>query len=190
MSPLKDFLAYWQNPPHSVDADPVQVLYHVYRATEADLDDLKSQGRIYIIPGKDSRGRWIPMFDEGKIDDIALLSGDIEATKMKLKTISNDIAEVCALAGSPTSLILQTEHERLRKSIKLAEATAGAAMRRAINGRGRTTQPPRPDELATRPELVEIYAKADILRAESEPKIAEMFGRLEKIREISEKYRG
>ena len=187
---LKSFLDYWQKPPHSADADPVQVLYRAYVATECDLNDLKSQGRLYIVPGKNSRGQWMPVFDEGKTDVIALLASDIEATNTKLKAISNDIEDVCTLAGAPTMLNLQTEHEQLKKSIMLAEAAANAGMRRAINGRGRTAQPPRPEELATRPELVELYAHADSLKAELTPQIGALGDRLEKIRAITEKYQG
>jgi len=190
MSLLKSFLDYWHKPPHSADADPVQALYHVYRATEADLDDLKSQGRLYIVPGKDSQGRWMPVFDEGKTDVIATLSSDIDTTNKKLKAICNDIEEVCTLAGAPTMLNLQSEHEQLIKRVKFAENNAATLAKRAYAGHGRTKTPPRPEEIAALPEVQEAYAKADALRAELTPQIEALWGKLEKIRSITEKYQG
>ena len=185
---LSSFLEFWQSPPPHAQTDPVKSLYNAYVRAEQNLADLKAKGILFLVPAKDSRGRWIPVYDEGKINDVATLSGEIERTAAEIKSISNDIEEVQTLAGGPYMLELQREHEQLIHQVRLAEAAAGASMRRAINGRGRTNQPPRPEEIATRPELVEIYAKADILKAESAPKIEEMFGRLEKIRAILEKY--
>jgi hypothetical protein len=185
---LQQFLDFWSNPPAPYRSDPIKAIYQAYGATQSEIAELKSQGRQYIVPAKDSRGRWIPVFDEGKTDDIALLASQIEAANSKLKSISDDVETVCNLAGACSMVELVTKHEQTRHSVQLAETAAGAAMRRAINGRGRTTAPPRPDEIATRPEIVEIYAKADILRAELTPKIEEMAGRLDKIRTILEKY--
>ncbi|MRR30625.1 hypothetical protein EG834_09960 [bacterium] len=185
---LTSFLEFWQSPPSHVAADPVQRVYHAYLSGMDDLDALKSEARNFIIPSKDAKGRLMPIFDPDKVDAVSDLSDQIEQQKDKIKGIVADIAAIEALAGSPTMIELQQKHEQAIHSVKLAETAAGAAMRRAINGRGRVAAPPRPEEIATRPELVEIYAKSDILRAELTPKIDEMFGRLEKIRQITEKY--
>lgn len=185
---LSSFLEFWRAPPPHAQTDPVKSLYNAYMWAEQELADLKAKGILFLVPAKDSRGRWVPVYDEGRINDVAALSGDIEQTAAKIKSISNDIEEVQTLAGGPYTLELQREHEQLIHQVRLAEAAAGAAMRRAINGRGRQAAPPRPEEIATRPELVELYADADLLKAESAPKIEEMRIRLEKIREILEKY--
>ncbi|NBJ17114.1 MAG: hypothetical protein FNP40_16455 [Dehalobacter sp. 4CP] len=185
---LSSFLEFWKNPVPHAQQDPVKSLYNAYVRTAQELAARKAKGILFLVPGKDSRGRWIPVYDEGKINDVAALSGEIEQTAAKLKSISNDIEEVQTLAGGHYMLELQREHEQLIHSVQLAESVASAMMRRAINARGRTTQPLRPEEFATRPEIVEAYAKADLHKAESAPKIEEMAGRLEKIRAILEKY--
>lgn len=184
---LSSFLEFWAHPPQWAAPDPVQKIYRCYLGAVAELDDTKSDARDFIIPA-DVKGKLVPIFDPDRAEEVATLARQIDAQKAKIKAIDADIEAICTLAGAPSMIELEKEHERLKHSIRLAEATAGAAMRRAINGRGRSTQPPRPEEIATRPELVELYAKADILRAESEPKIASMFGRLEQIREILGKY--
>ena len=83
---------------------------------------------------------------------------------------------------------LQAAHEQLVKSVKSAEIAASRTVKSAMGGLGRTKSPPRPEEIAERPEVKAAYARFDALRAESEPKIAEMFGRMERIREILGKY--
>jgi len=185
---LSSFLEFWTAPAPHAQHDPVKSLYNAYVWAEQELADLKAKGILFLVPAKDSRGRWVPVYDEGRTNEVAVLSGEIERAEAKIKSISNDIEEVQTLAGGHYMLELQREHEQLIHQVRLAEAAAGASMRRAINGRGRQTQPPRPEEIATRPELVEIYAKADLLKAESAPKIEAMWIRLEKIREILEKY--
>ena len=185
---LSSFLEFWKNPVPHAQQDPIKSIYNAYVWAEQDLRELKAKGILFLVPGKDSRGRWMPVYDEGKIGDVAALSGEIEQAEAKIKSISNDIEEIYSLAGGPHQVDLQREHEQLIRSVQLAESAAGAMMRRAINARGRTTQPLRPEEFATRPEIVEAYAKADLHKAESAPKIEEMAGRLEKIRAILEKY--
>ena len=188
MSSLSDFLEFWHEPPAWADPDPVRKIYHTYLGAIADLEDIKSQARDFIIPAKDAKGKLMPVFDVDKLEDVSALADAIDGQKEKIKGILTDVEEIMLLAGSPSTIPLQQEHEHLRHSIQLAETAAGAAMRRAINGRGRLAAPPRPEEIATHPELVEIYAKADVLRAELTPKIEEMAGRLEQIRKIIEKY--
>jgi hypothetical protein len=87
-------------------------------------------------------------------------------------------------------LNLQSEHEQLVKSIKYAEGNAATLAKRAYAGHGRTKTPPRPEEIAALPEVQEAYAKVDALRAELTPQIEVMWGKLEKIRAITEKYQG
>ena len=186
---LQQFLDFWSSPPQYAGPDPIGGLYRAYVVAKAELAELKSKGRLYIVPGKNSRGQWIPVFDNDCTDDIAVLSSDITAAKDKLKSICNDIEKVFSLAGGPSQINIQSEHEQLKKSIIAAEGAAHALAKGAIASRGRTTKPLRPDEVARLPEVEAAYANADGLRTANEPRIEELFGKLDQIREIAEKYR-
>ena len=71
--------------------EPGYVVAQVYHDTQASLIELKQSAQSYMVPGKNSRGQWIPIFDHDRTDEIASLSVEIDQATTNLKAISNDI---------------------------------------------------------------------------------------------------
>jgi hypothetical protein len=182
---LKSFLDFWSNPPKNASIDPIGKVYHAYVGADEVLHGLKSQGRIYIIPGKNSRGQWIPVFDSDKTDDIAALSGSIDKASTKLKAISNDIEEIYSLAGGPSQINLQTELDTLRNSIRRLEGAAKTRTARALAA----SPGKRPSEIEALPAVNIAYSQVDAARLDNQPQIDGIEAKLTRIREIHEKYR-
>jgi hypothetical protein len=182
---IQSFLDYWSEDPDNT-IFPEARLFRAYMDQAATLRELKGQGRTFIVPGKDSRGRWIPVFDEGRTDEIANLSGNIEAASAKLKSICNDVIEIVALMGGPCQKDISSELSSLRTSLRLLENLASKETERA------TKMHPgkRPGEIEALPEVSLAYSKLDSVRAANKPRIEAIEGKLAKVREICEGYNG
>ena len=182
---LKSFLDFWDNPPQNASIDPIGKVYHAYVGAAEVRHGLKSKGREFIVPGKNSRGQWIPIFDQDRTDEIASLSVEIDQATTNLKAISNDIEEIHTLAGGPSQINLQTELDTLRNSIRRIEGAAKTRTARALAA----SPGKRPSEIEALPAVNIAYSQVDAARTENAPKIDEIAARLEKIRLITEKYR-
>lgn len=184
MSSLSAFLEFWHEPPQWATPDPLRRLYHAFVAVDEDLRELKSQAWEFILPGKDSRGRWMPVFDGDRTDEISLLASHIDAARDRLKSISNDIEQLFALAGGPSQMALNREREELARTI--ANAAQGAA--RSAEREQRQHKDMRPSQIEALPRVSIAYAALDKAKSENTPLIEAIDAKLSQIREITEKY--
>jgi len=180
---LQTFLDFWKEEPQNT-IDPTARLYRAHQKHLQELLDLKAQGRIYIVPGKDSRGRWIPVFDDSRVDEIAVLASRINAASGKLESITNDIIKLVELAGGPSLAKIERELSDLQGQIGLAEARASQLFRKTQNSNLRMT----PEQILDLPEVKEAYEGLKAIKTKNEPLIAALVEKESRLREIYERY--
>ena len=181
---LPSFLAFWSSPPQNAGVDPINRLYAAYVDADKVLCDLKAKGILYIVPGKDSRGRWMPVFDEGSSDEVAGLAGEIDATKDKIKSIANDIIEVIELSGGMESRHLFVKRSELRDRIKAASDHAANEAQKAL----RQNPGMALAQVQELPDVKSAYEAMETAKVELEPMLAVLLEKVEKRRAIYEKY--
>ena len=114
--------------------DQARQLYTAHTEASQKLASLKAQGVSFIVPGKDSRGRWIPVYDDSKIDEVVSLGSEIEQTGEKLKSTANDIETFLKLSGGrPTVSEIANERNALLNRLRHCERHAAALLKKALD---------------------------------------------------------
>jgi len=185
MDTVSNFLEFWRGD-RVPAADPMKMLAAAYEEKAADLASLKGETMNFIVPGKDPRGRWIAVFDEGRVDEVANLASRIDEVKTSIKSISDDIAAAVALVGGPSQMPISDELGRLRSRIERATIKADATAKRMLKlHRGMPL-----DDLAEDPAVLDAQTDLQEIRENAEPQIADIEKRLAKLRAILERYHG
>jgi hypothetical protein len=185
----QEFLRFWQdqsksNGPMAAE-DVAQKLAVAHVKATQKLATLKAQGVSFIVPGKDSRGRWVPIYDDARVGDIATLGSEIEQAGNKIKSVSNDIIAFLELSeGKPMLSAIVHEREQLRRRILATEKHAAAALKKALDKDPHTS----PAVLMQRADIAEAYSAMNKAKEETEKPLADLDERLGKMREILDRY--
>lgn len=178
------FLDYFENLPDEAKHDHGEDVARAYHDSVAELAELKESGRLYIVPGKDSRGRWVPVFDEDCVDEVANLATQISDTKAKLESIANDIEEIVSLGDGPGVWSLVTKLQELRHRVRTATAHVTAESTKAIQ-----KNPGMPlAEINQLPAVIEAYGNLAAVKAEAEPEIAVLSEKFDRRQAIYTQY--
>jgi hypothetical protein len=181
---IAPFLAYWGNPAQPQN-DAAFRLYHSHRAALEKLRDLKAGTLAFLQPGKDPRGRWVPVFDESRIDEVATLGVEIENANERLKQTSNDIMVFLELSeGNPTLTSISIQRGRIIDRIHHNEKVAAVALKRALDKNPHDA----PAMLMQTPDIAKAYKAIDQCKKETEKPLAVLETRLQKARKIIEPY--
>jgi hypothetical protein len=184
MASSDPFFDYWSKPDHP--DDPAKVLAVAHAQAVRELDDLKSKGVSYLVPGKDSRGRWVPVYDDAHIDEIASLGTSIAQCSEKLKSISNDIEEFVSITDGKFWMSgLIGERSALYKRNAFCERHAAAMLKKALDKDMHTS----PAVLMQRADIAEAYAAQAKAKEETAKPIAELDEKIGKLNEILDRYR-
>jgi hypothetical protein len=184
---LTSFLRFWQDQAQSSmpaeDAAQKMALAHV-QATQK-LVDLKAQGINHIIPVKNSKGAWVPGFDDSLIDEIASLGQNIEQTSGRVKSISNDIIAFLSLSGgAPMLTSIVNERNQHQRRVLATEKHAATALKQAIDKNPHTS----PAVLMQRADIAEAYTALNKAKEETQKPLADLDERLKQMRKIIEPY--
>jgi len=184
MPGLESFLAYWRDPAQKQD-DAMFRLFHEFTTTTAKLRDLRASTLIFLQPGKDSRGRWVPVFDDGRVDEVAALGREIEQADAKLKSVSNDIKAFLELSdGQPTLTSIAVGRNRILDRIKFNEKHAAAILKQALDRSPHES----PAVLMQRSDVSEAYAAVERCKQETCASLTDLEERLKRARQIIEPY--
>jgi hypothetical protein len=181
MSSLSDFLSFWENPNQE---DPAGKLVNAYHASEAESKRLRMSMLDFLQPGKDSRGRWVPVFSEDKTGEVAALGLKIDAVEENKKTVSNDIEAFSEITGKPVLSGLINERKALQQRIAFSERHAAALLKKALDRDPHTS----PAVLMQRADLKEAYQAQEKAKAETEKPIAALDEKISKARAILDRY--
>jgi len=184
MASLDPFFDYWSKPDHP--DDPAKALAVAHSDALTKLAALKEKGVSFLVPGKDSRGRWIPVYDDAHIDKVATLGGEIDRARDRIKAVANDIEAFLAVTGgSPVLSGLINERKALQQRVNFSERHAAALLKKALDRDPHTS----PAVLMQRPDLSEAYAAQAKAKEETSGPIAELDEKIGKLNEILGKYR-
>jgi len=168
----------------AISQEPNVAVAAAYREALASLAEQRARTLSYMVPGKDSRGRWMPVYDEGSTDEVAGLAGEIDATKDKIKSIANDIIEVIELSGGMESRHLFVKRSELRDRIKAASDHAANEAQKAL----RQNPGMALAQVQELPDVKSAYEAMETAKVELEPMLAVLLEKVEKRRAIYEKY--
>ena len=181
---IDNFLRFWSDPGQKQD-DPAFRLAHTHNTTAKRLSELRASTLSFLQPGKDSRGRWVPVFDESRVDEVAALGLEIEQTDKALKAISNDILTFMGLSESFMTLSsLTAERHKISERIKHCEKVTASALKRALDKNPHES----PAVLMQKADISEAYAALDRAKTETAKPLADLDERLAKVRQILEPY--
>jgi hypothetical protein len=173
MTTLAEFMEYWSYPSQPTDSG--KILAKAYEAAAANAVALKGSCLGYIVAGKDSRGRCVPVFDEARIDEVANLLAKTKEAEAYQKSIADDIAAFMEITeGSPTSAQVVHEGERLTNHLDLARRQAARTVERGISGGGDGDD--------------QAMAKLKAIEAEFTPQLDVVRGKLQAIAELVQPY--
>lgn len=130
MDTVSKFLEFWDG--KSGNPDPLRKLAIAYWKQDNIVTALKKEARELIEVGKDTRGRWIPIFGAGKTDEASRLGARLEEANAKLESIRNDIIEAVGLAGDMAGAHINQDIYREKCGIVQANVALKNEMRRAI----------------------------------------------------------
>ena len=184
---LPSFLQFWKE----ADSRPVRIddqarqLYTAHIQATQKLASLRSKGLSFVVPGKDSRGRWIPIYDDARVDDIAALGSEIEQTGKKIKSICSDIEAFLKLSGGrPSVSEIANERNALLNRVRHCEKHAAALLKRALDKDPHTS----PAVLMQRADIAEAYAALNRAKEETAKPLAGFDDQLGKIHAILNRY--
>jgi hypothetical protein len=179
-SDIENFLRYWSDPNTKQD-DAAFRLAHAHKIATAKLKELRASTLAFLQPGKDSRGRWVPVFDEGKTDEVAALGLEIEKTDKALKQVCNDIiAFMEASEGNPMLTSLANRRNMILDRIKHCEKAAAVGLKRALDKNPHES----PAVLMQRADISQAYKDLERAKEETAKPLADMEDRLAKARQI------
>lgn len=181
---IEPFLRFWSDPSQKQD-DACFRLYHAHQAATSKLKELRASTLGFLQPGKDSRGRWVPVFDEGRVGDVAALGTEIEQTDEKLKSVSNDIAAFLELSeGNPMISSIAGRRNQVLDRIKHCERAAASGLKRSLDKNSHES----PAVLMQREDIAAAYSALAKAKSETEKPLADLESRLQKARAIIEPY--
>ena len=184
---LQSFLAHWEEADHRPvqTNDQARQLYTAHIQAIQRLATLKSKGLSFVVPGKDSRGRWIPVYDDSKIDEVVSLGSEIEQTGKKIKSIANDIETFLKLSGGRPSVgEIAAERNALLNRIRHTERHAAATLKKYIDKNPHES----PAILMGKPDVSEAYSAVQRAKSETEKPLATLDDKLGKIHAILDRY--
>ena len=184
---LPSFLAHWEEADHRPVRieDQARQLYTAHSEASQRLASLKAQGVSFIVPGKDSRGRWMPVYDDARVDDIAALGSEIEQTGKKIKSICNDIEAFLKLSGGrPTVSEIANERNALLSRVRHCEKHAAVSLKKALDRDPHTS----PAVLMQRADIAEAYNALKRAQEETKEPLAVFDGQLGKLHAILNRY--
>jgi len=183
---LENFLRYWSGPSAGQD-DAAFRLFKAHVDCTKKLKELRASTLTYLQPGKDSRGRWVPVFDEGKTDEVAALGRSIEETDKALKQVCNDIIAFLELTeGNPYLSSLASRRNAILDRILHCERAAGGALKRALSANPHES----PAVLMQRADISQAYKDLERAKEETAKPLADLESRLAKARAIIAPYEG
>ena len=177
------FLDHIDSLPENV-TDPGAAVARAYHDSLDELADLKESVRLYIVPGKDARGRWMPVFDADRTDDIANLSSKIEQAQARIKSIRNDINLLIELGDGPSFWPLANKLRELRNQTRNVAGHAAKITQRAIEKNPGVSL----EQINEMAEVQAAYQDLEALKAETEPQIAALAERYEAQQKIYGRY--
>lgn len=164
--------------------EPGFVVAEAYHEAQDSLIELKQSAQSYLVPGKNSRGQWIPVFDEDRTDDIAHLASRISETKAKIESICNDIETIMSIGDGPAVGPLLAKLQEATRSLRNAQNHAATMSQRAI-----TKNPGMAlEKISNLPGVAEAYLDLSEVEATAPAIIAELGERVSRRREIYAKY--
>ena len=185
---LPSFLQFWKEADGRSGLrieDAARSLYVAHTESSRKLASLKAQGVSFIVPGKDSRGRWIPIYDDSRVDDIAALGSEIEQTGKKIRSICGDIEAFLKISGGrPTVSEIANERNALLNRVRHCEKHAGALLKRGLDKDPHTS----PAMLMQKSGIGEAYAALNRAKEETAKPLAGFEDQLGKIHAILNKY--
>ena len=183
-SDIENFLRFWSDPGQKQD-DAAFRLAHAHAANTKRLKELRASTLAFLQPGKDSRGRWVPVFGEGQVDEVAALGLEIEQTDKALKQVCNDIiAFLKESDGNPLLASISGQRNRLLDRVKHCEKSAASALKRALDKNPHES----PAVLMQRSDIGQAYTDLDRAKDETANPLADLEERLKKARQIIEPY--
>lgn len=183
-SDIENFLRFWADPGQKQD-DAAFRLAHAHAANTKRLKELRASTLSFLQPGKDSRGRWVPVFGEGQVDEVAALGLEIEQTDKALKQVCNDIiAFLKESDGNPLLASISGQRNRLLDRVKHCEKSAASALKRALDKNPHES----PAVLMQRSDIGQAYTDLDRAKDETANPLADLEERLKKARQIIEPY--
>jgi hypothetical protein len=183
-SDIENFLHFWADPGQKQD-DAAFRLALAHRTNITRLKELRASTLAFLQPGKDARGRWVPVFDEGKTDEIAALGLEIEKTDKALKQVCNDIIAFLEVSkGNHLLTSIAYQRNVILDRILHCERVAGGVLKRALS----TNPHENPAVLMQRADIAAAYKDLDNAKAETAKPLADLEGRLAKARQIIEPY--
>jgi hypothetical protein len=177
------FLAFWQaqSTKTGPSEDRAGQLYHAYRDLQAESDQLRQKSISFLLPGKDARGRWIAVFSESHVDEVASLAQKISDIEDGLKSISNDIIRFMELAGGPELRFLLdavgVEYRRIKAAEQHVNAMVMVAASKAAGS-----------DIREDAGVKKAYDTLAATKREVEPKIKVLVERRDKAEEIIKKH--
>lgn len=184
MSGLSEFIAFWSDPSRAQN-DAAFKLAHAYTIADARLKALRASTLGFMQPTKNSKGAWVPGFSPDVIDQAAALGTEIERTEAKLKSIAHDIEAFLELSGGkPTITEIGNERNRHTDRIRHVERVAATALKRAVDKDPHTS----PAVLMQRADISQAYKDLQQAKDETAEPIAELTGRIDKMKEIIERH--
>jgi hypothetical protein len=181
---IENFLRFWSDPNTKQD-DAAFRLAHAHKTATAKLKELRASTLSFLQPGKDSRGRWVPVFGEGQVDEVAALGLEIEQTDKALKQVCNDIiAFLKESDGNPLLASISGQRNRLLDRVKHCEKSAASALKRALDKNPHES----PAVLMQRSDIGQAYKDLERAKDETAKPLADLEERLKKARQIIEPY--
>jgi len=180
MKEIEEFVRYWAagHKPAPNEQNDGNVLYNAYMAALRELENSRSKTAGFLCPENTGKG-WHPGFDPDKIEEISALAAEIEAKRTALKSVCKAIENFVEAAGGPSLGPLGNQVQDLRRRLQGFSIQAKNATSLATNTNPRLA----PAEIQDRPEVLAANAALAQAREELEPQIADLMGRLEKVRE-------
>jgi hypothetical protein len=164
--------------------EPGASVADAFRDAGASLIELKESAQSYLVPGKDSRGRWVPVFDEDRTNDVANLASQISQTKDKIESISNDINEIVVIGDGPGHFGLLDQLQEARRSLRNAQNHAANLSQRAIAKNPGLSL----DKIANLSGVAEAYLDLSEVEATAPAKIAALEAKVAQRRTIYSRY--
>jgi len=186
MTQLDDFLTFWSDPitQQNHSSDPAKLLYDVRLNQLAQLAELNRRTLDFVVPISGSKG-WSVGFDPDRTDDVARVASEIQATKEKLKSLSQDVAEFMTLSkGACTFRAPSDELSRFMRTGTMHQTTARRETRKAMRLNPKTLL----EDIANMPAVKGAYEKLTNHEQETKNAIEDLKDRLQKMRAICEKH--
>jgi hypothetical protein len=151
-----------------------------YKSISDELEKLQTNLLQRIRVAKDSRGRLIPIFQDG----VEPLSTELETKDAELKSIRGDIEAYVEACSGPSIDPLLSERAKCRKVLADIDFEVRSATSVAIKkGLAKSAA-----EAENTPAVIDLLVKKDRIHGEYAPRLAEIEQKIAKAQEILKRY--